>query len=83
MKTREFYRDGLTEEISGPIRVLKTSDGHIVERYTLTNGKKRYFATLAGSHWTAHGDSIAAAGIGIALLLLEAGIIFYRLWRKR
>jgi hypothetical protein len=61
METRKLYRDGLTEEIAGPIRVSQTSDGHTVERYTLANGKKRFFATLAGTHWCAHGDTIANA----------------------
>lgn len=59
--TRTFYRDGLEETITGPIRVSVTSDGHIIEKYTLSNGKKRYFATLAGTHWCAHGDTIANA----------------------
>ena len=61
VKTRKFYRDGLEEEISGPIRVLTTSDGHVVESYKTSDGKRRYFATLAGSHWCAHGNSIADA----------------------
>lgn len=61
MKTRKFFRDGVEEEISGPIRVSTTSDGHVVERYTLASGKRRYFATLYGTHWCAHGDSIAEA----------------------
>lgn len=61
MGTRKLYRDGLEEEITGPIRVSQTSDGHTVERYTLANGKKRFFATLAGTHWCAHGDTIANA----------------------
>lgn len=61
MKTRKLFRDGLEETITGPIRVSQTSDGHTVERYTLANGKKRFFATLAGSHWCAHGDTIASA----------------------
>jgi hypothetical protein len=61
MKARSFYRDGLTENIVGPIKITTTSDGHVVERYTLTDGKKRFFATIAGSHWSAHGDTIANA----------------------
>lgn len=61
MKTRKFYRDGLEEEISGPIKVRVTSDGHTVENYKSANGKKRYFTTLAGTHWCAHGDSVASA----------------------
>lgn len=61
MKTRKFYRDGLEEEISGPIRVSVTSDGHTIESYKLANGNRRHFATLAGTHWCAHGDTVADA----------------------
>lgn len=61
MATRKIYRDGLEEEVSGPINVHITSDGHVVESYKNTLGKRRYFATLAGTHWCAHGDSVASA----------------------
>jgi len=61
VKTRKFFHDGLEELISGPIKASVTSDGNTIERYTLANGKRRYFATLAGTHWCAHGDSIAEA----------------------
>ena len=61
MKTRKFFHDGLEEMISGPIKISVTSDGHTIERYTLANGKRRYFATLSGMHWCAHGDTIAEA----------------------
>jgi hypothetical protein len=61
MEARKFYRDGLEEKISGPIRVSVTSDGHTVESYKLSNGSRRFFATLAGSYWCAHGDTIANA----------------------
>ena len=61
IKTRKLYRDGLEEEITGPIKVTVTSDGHVVETYKLANGKRRFFATLSGSHWVAHGDTIAGA----------------------
>lgn len=61
MKTRKIYRDGLEEEISGPIMVRVTSDGHVVESYKTANGKQRYFATLSGTYWCAHGDSVASA----------------------
>lgn len=61
MASRKFYRDGLEEDIAGPIKVITTSDGHIVETYRLSDGKQRFFATLAGSHWCAHGETIAAA----------------------
>lgn len=61
MKVRKFYRDGLEEEVTGPIRVLHTSEGHVIESYKLSNGKRRFFATLAGTHWCAHGNTIAEA----------------------
>ena len=61
MDTRKIYRDGLEEKITGPIKVSHTSDGHTVERYKLSDGKRRFFVTLAGSHWSAHGDTIANA----------------------
>lgn len=61
MKARKFYRDGLDEEICGPIKVRVTSDGHTIESYKDTKGRQRYFATLSGTHWCAHGDSVASA----------------------
>ena len=61
MTTRKFYRDGLEEEISGPIKVRVTSDGHTIESYKDAKGRQRYFATLSGTYWCAHGDSVAAA----------------------
>ncbi len=61
MKSRKFYRDGIEEQIVGQIRVNVTSDGHIVESYKLASGKRRFFATLARSHWCAHGDTVAQA----------------------
>lgn len=61
METRKLYRDGLEETITGPIKIHTTSDGHVIEKYTLANGKKRFFATLSGTHWCAHGDTIANA----------------------
>lgn len=61
METRTIYRDGLDEVITGPIKVRVTSEGHTVESYKTSKGKQRYFATLAGTHWCAHGDSVASA----------------------
>ena len=61
MKTRIFYRDGLEETITGTVKAHTTSDGHVVESYKRSDGKRRFFVTLAGSHWTAHGDTIADA----------------------
>jgi hypothetical protein len=61
MKTRKFYRDGLEEDITGRIRVSVTSDGNVVEAYRLASGGKRFFVTLSGGHWCAHGDTVADA----------------------
>lgn len=61
MVSRKFYRDGLEEEVVGKIKVNRTSDGHTIEGYTTKSGKKKYFATLCGTHWCAHGDTIAQA----------------------
>lgn len=61
MKSRKFFRDGIEEDITGPIRVSVTSDGHVIESYKLSTGVRRYFATLAGSHWCAHGNTVAEA----------------------
>lgn len=61
METRTIYRDGVDEKIIGQIRVRVTSDGHTIESYKTAKGKQRYFATLAGTHWCAHGDSVASA----------------------
>lgn len=58
---RKLYRDGLEELIVGQIRNYTTPEGHVVESYKLAGGKRRFFVTLAGSHWCAHGDSIAQA----------------------
>ena len=61
MEARKLYRDGLEEIIVGSIRVRVTSDGHTIESYRRSDGKKRFFATLSESHWCAHGDTIAQA----------------------
>lgn len=61
MKSRKIYRDGLEEEIVGPIHVSTTSDGHTIEKYKLVNGNIKYFATISGSHWCAHGDTLVEA----------------------
>jgi hypothetical protein len=66
MEARKFYRDSLEEDIVGEIKVRTTLEGHAVEVYTLASGEKRYFATISGTHYCAHGMSIADA-IGSAL----------------
>jgi pyridoxal/pyridoxine/pyridoxamine kinase len=61
MKKRKLYRDGLEETIVGSILVKVTSDGHTIECYKTMDGRRRYFVTLSGSHFCAHGDTIAQA----------------------
>lgn len=61
MDTRKFFRDGIEEEISGPILVRTNREGHVIESYKLSNGDRRYFVTLSGTHWCAHGSTIADA----------------------
>ena len=61
MKTRRLYQDGIDEEIVGPIKDHVTSDGHTIRSYRLANGTRQFFATLSGTHWSAHGRSVAEA----------------------
>jgi hypothetical protein len=56
----KYFRDGLTLEIDKPYKVLKTAEGHVVESYKV-GGKRGFFVTLAGSHYCAHGDTVADA----------------------
>ena len=58
--TYKVFRDGLEEIADSPPFVSKTRDGHTVESYTI-DGVQRFFVTLAGSHYCAHGNSIAEA----------------------
>lgn len=60
-----LFRDGLEEKVDGPPRVSLTREGHVVESYAI-KGKERFFVTLVGSHYCAHGDTIAEA-IGDAI----------------
>lgn len=55
-----FYRDGLEEEIDGRPLVRYTREGHLVEEYKV-NGKTKYFVTLSGTHYCAHGETLAEA----------------------
>ncbi len=56
----QFYRDGVLETIDRKYPTIVTREGHTVEVYSV-NGNKKYFATLAGSHYCAHGVNIAEA----------------------
>jgi hypothetical protein len=55
-----FFRDGIEERIDAPPEVSETRDGHVVESYSI-DGKKQFFVTLAGSHYCAHGSTVAEA----------------------
>lgn len=60
MPTATAYRDGVETKFDRPIRVYKTRDGHTVERFTFKN-EHTYFVTLKGTHWCAHGRTVAEA----------------------
>ncbi len=54
------FRDGL-EEIADAVPLVSTTrDGHRIESYSV-KGEKRFFVTLRGTHWCAHGNTIADA----------------------
>jgi hypothetical protein len=55
-----IFRDGLEERADGPPIVSSTREGHRVESYRV-DGSERFFVTLAGSHYCAHGDTLAEA----------------------
>lgn len=54
------FRDGLDEQADSPLKVSTTREGHRVESYSV-DGKKRFFVTLKGSHYCAHGNTLAEA----------------------
>jgi hypothetical protein len=60
-----LFRDSLEEQIDAPPRVSHTHEGHTVETYSV-GGKERFFVTLVGSPYCAHGDTLAEA-IGDAI----------------
>ena len=55
-----FYRDGLEEKIDEAPKDYKTREGHSVEEYKV-EGEKRFFVTLYGVHYCAHGSSLEEA----------------------
>lgn len=55
-----FLRDGLELEIDSAPRVFKTREGHVVEEY-FCKGVKGFFVTIAGTHYCAHGKTLADA----------------------
>lgn len=55
-----MFRDGITETIDGPVTVTHTREGHVVECYSV-DGEPRFFVTLAGTHYCAHGATVADA----------------------
>jgi len=56
----KYYRDGLEIQIDHKPKVTTTAEGHVVESYK-TKGKRGFFVTLAGTHWCAHGATLAEA----------------------
>ena len=56
----KIFRDGLEEIADGPPIVSTTREGHRVEKYQV-DGTDRFFVTLAGSFYCAHGNSLADA----------------------
>lgn len=61
MKGRKFFRDDIEEVIVGDVKTHVTRDGHTIEKYTLENGDVRFFATISGMYYCAHGDTEAEA----------------------
>jgi hypothetical protein len=55
-----IFRDGLEEKADGPPTVSTTREGHRVESYRVDKSE-RFFVTLVGSHYCAHGDTLAEA----------------------
>lgn len=55
-----IFRDGLEENSSCLPTVSKTREGHVVESYSVDNSP-RFFVTLAGLHYCAHGNTLAEA----------------------
>lgn len=60
MAAQLIFRDGLEEKADGPPIISTTRDGHVVETYRV-DGVERFFVTIAGSHYCAHGNSLAEA----------------------
>jgi hypothetical protein len=55
-----IFRDGLEEQADGPSKISATREGHRVESYHV-EGQQRFFVTLAGTHYCAHGNTLAEA----------------------
>lgn len=60
MMKQVIFRDGLEEKADGPPLVSTTREGHVVESYKV-DGENRFFVTLAGNHYCAHGNTLAEA----------------------
>lgn len=60
MSSQIIFRDGLEERIDGPPIISTTREGHNVESYCV-DGVERFFVTLVGSHYCAHGNTLAEA----------------------
>lgn len=60
MAAQVIFRDSLEEMADDPPIVSTTRDGHRIESYHV-DGTKRFFVTLAGSHYCVHGNTLAEA----------------------
>lgn len=56
----KLFRDGLEQEIDARPIMSRTAEGHAVETY-FVKGKKKFFVTLAGLPYCAHGATLAQA----------------------
>lgn len=56
----KVYRDGIEEISLVPVTSFKTLEGHVIEHYKTVDGD-RYFATIRGTHFCAHGDTVSDA----------------------
>jgi hypothetical protein len=55
-----IYRDGIEEIADSPPVVETTREGHVVEKYRV-GGKEKFFVTIVGTFWCAHGSTLAEA----------------------
>ncbi len=56
----KLYRDGLEETIDAPPVAYQNREGHVIEAYKV-GGKARFFVTLQGTFYCAHGTTVAEA----------------------
>jgi len=55
-----YFRDGIEENIDVAPKIYRTRDKHVVEEY-LVEGKSKFFVTLSGLPYCAHGETLEQA----------------------